>query len=91
MNLLIKGKMFKVLVNVYNWYSNALGLIRGKYVGFLIKKVGSNLIVSQRCYIMGPKGIEIGNYVSVNRDVTLDGVGGLKIDRKSTRLNSSHT
>lgn len=70
--------------------------IRYNIIKKMFQKIGLNSIISRNVKIVYPQGIEIGDYVNITRNVTLDGRGGIKIGSdtlvgfESIILTSSH-
>ncbi|MBC7192783.1 acyltransferase [Marinobacter sp.] len=64
-------KIYNISYRIYD--------IRSLYYAFLFNSCGTNLKFFGPCWIKNPQGISVGNNVTINDGVYLNGLGGIDI------------
>ena len=72
---LFLSRLFPILHRLYY----RVYRIKAFYFSILFKKCGVGLTLFGPCWIKNPQNIEIGDYVSINDGVYLNGLGGIRI------------
>ncbi|MFA5961772.1 MAG: acyltransferase [Parcubacteria group bacterium] len=68
-----------ILQKIFNETVFSVARMRAAFWGLFCKKIGKRVFIAKGCYLMSPAGIELGNCVTINRNSTISGQGGLKI------------
>lgn len=71
-------KLKKILLKIHNFQYFLLS-IKSFYYKWLFSSCGHGLVFWGQCYIKNPQNIKIGNNVSINDGVYLNGLGGIQI------------
>lgn len=79
----LKSKIYFILYNFLISKIPIFNFLRNSLCRKMLKRCGKNIRVSNNVWIVGADGIELDDNVSIARDSTLDGRGGLKIGSNS--------
>jgi acetyltransferase-like isoleucine patch superfamily enzyme len=71
--------MILFLKYLYNYNVYAWARFRAICWGILLKRIGKEVYIREKCIILNPSGVQIGNHVFINRYTELDGHATLKI------------
>lgn len=65
--------MIKILQHFYNNIVFGIGKIRANFWRIFLNKMGKNCFIMSNCNIGSPRGISLGNSVSINHHTTISG------------------
>lgn len=71
--------IIKILLYCYNKLAFSIARERGIFWSLFTKRMGRGVLIFGNCTMQSPQNMEIGDYVSINRNSTIGGHGGVII------------
>ncbi|MCL4497649.1 MAG: acyltransferase [Deltaproteobacteria bacterium] len=71
--------LINLLAKIYTSYVSIFSKFRGFFWGLFLKKCGKDFSVFRGCLFIHPQGIEVGDFVHINRQTIISGHGGVRI------------